>query len=275
MKSFMRFPNGKAKAVTLSFDDGVKADIRLVEKLKELGMRATFNLNSGFMGDPDRKDETGNNILSKEECIELYKHPNFEVASHAKNHAHLGRIPVFEIVSEIIEDRRELEKMFGVPIRGFAYPYGVFTTETEAAARLCGIAYSRTCSSHHDFLLPSDWLAWGPTCHYCERDIPELLERFNALAPEHDPKLFYLWAHSYECDLNDNWDALFDYLEKLSGHDDIWYATNLEICDYVHAFEQLRFSVDESIVQNPTALSVWIAKDGTIYEIKPNETIKI
>lgn len=41
--------NGKMKAVTLSYDDGVAQDIRLIELLDRYGLRATFNLN------PDRQ----------------------------------------------------------------------------------------------------------------------------------------------------------------------------------------------------------------------------
>ena len=42
--------NGKKKAVTFSFDDGVEQDIRLVDMLNRYGLKATFNLNSGFLG---------------------------------------------------------------------------------------------------------------------------------------------------------------------------------------------------------------------------------
>ena len=41
--------NGKLKAVTFSYDDGVEQDRRLVEIFGRYGMKATFNLNSGLM----------------------------------------------------------------------------------------------------------------------------------------------------------------------------------------------------------------------------------
>lgn len=40
--------NGKKKAVTFSFDDGVTQDIRLIEIFNKYGLKGTFNLNSGF-----------------------------------------------------------------------------------------------------------------------------------------------------------------------------------------------------------------------------------
>jgi len=42
---FMRYPEGKAKAVTFSYDDGVIEDKKLVEIFDRYGMKATFNFN--------------------------------------------------------------------------------------------------------------------------------------------------------------------------------------------------------------------------------------
>mgnify|MGYP000794294821 CR=1 FL=1 len=44
----MRFPGGKKKALTLSYDDGVEQDIRLIDIMKANGLKGTFNLNSGL-----------------------------------------------------------------------------------------------------------------------------------------------------------------------------------------------------------------------------------
>ena len=43
---FMRFPGGAYKVVTLSYDDNVEEDVRLVEIMKKHGLKGTFNLNS-------------------------------------------------------------------------------------------------------------------------------------------------------------------------------------------------------------------------------------
>ena len=44
---FMRFPKGRAKALTLSYDDGTEQDIRLIRIMNQNGLKGTFNLNSG------------------------------------------------------------------------------------------------------------------------------------------------------------------------------------------------------------------------------------
>jgi peptidoglycan/xylan/chitin deacetylase (PgdA/CDA1 family) len=46
--------NGKKKALTFSYDDGVLQDIRLIELFNKYGMKATFNLNSEKLGTPAR-----------------------------------------------------------------------------------------------------------------------------------------------------------------------------------------------------------------------------
>jgi len=35
---YLRFPGGRAKALTLSYDDGVETDIRLIEIMKKHGL---------------------------------------------------------------------------------------------------------------------------------------------------------------------------------------------------------------------------------------------
>lgn len=51
---FDRYPGGVMKALTLSYDDGVVHDRRLVEICNRYGLRGTFNLNSGTLGNPGR-----------------------------------------------------------------------------------------------------------------------------------------------------------------------------------------------------------------------------
>lgn len=47
---FLRFPMGRTKAVTLSYDDGRREDIKLSDIITPYGIKATFNINSAMMG---------------------------------------------------------------------------------------------------------------------------------------------------------------------------------------------------------------------------------
>lgn len=42
--------NGKNKAITFSYDDGITQDIRLIEIFNKYNLKATFNLNSELLG---------------------------------------------------------------------------------------------------------------------------------------------------------------------------------------------------------------------------------
>ena len=55
MHIYMRFPGGRQKAFTLSYDDGVRQDKRLAAIFNKYGLKCTFNVNTGMMG--DEKDE--------------------------------------------------------------------------------------------------------------------------------------------------------------------------------------------------------------------------
>ena len=41
--------NGKNKAITFSYDDGVTQDIRLIELLNKYNLKCTFNINSELL----------------------------------------------------------------------------------------------------------------------------------------------------------------------------------------------------------------------------------
>ena len=90
-----------------------------------------------------------------------------------------------------------------------------------------------------------------------------------------NPKLFYIWGHSFEFDRNDNWQHLNDICEALSGKEDIWHGTTMEIYEYVKAYEALVYSADGCRVYNPTLQTIWFDDDGKMYCIKPGETIVI
>ena len=46
---FMRFPEGKSKALTLSYDDGSKNDVKLAEIINKYGVKCTFNLTNAIV----------------------------------------------------------------------------------------------------------------------------------------------------------------------------------------------------------------------------------
>ena len=62
---------------------------------------------------------------------------------------------------------------------------------------------------------------------------------------------------------------------RAGGDPDTWYATNIEIYDYLSALWQLRFNLERTVVYNPTALDLWIEADKKPYRIPAGATVRL
>lgn len=274
----MLFNEGKPKALTLSYDDNVEQDFRLIDIMVKYGLKGTFNLNSGCFCEEGHVYEPGriHRPMSISMAKDLYIKNGMEVAAHSFSHPSLPELPSHRATYEIIEDRRRLENIFGTIVRGFAYPYGTFNDETVDILKNCGIAYARTVHSSHNFYIPSDWLRLPATCHHDDPKLMELAEQFvNKSGWMLTPSLFYLWGHSYEFEEKNNWERIEEFAKLVSGRDDIWYATNIEIYDYVQAYKQLRCNVDMTCCYNPTDTKLWFKYEDKVYSINPGEKIRL
>ena len=80
-----------------------------------------------------------------------------------------------------------------------------------------------------------------------------------------------VWGHSYEFDRNENWNLIEDFCSEIAGDETIWYATNIEIYDYVTALKRLEFSADNSLVKNPNAMPLWLSVNGAPVKVLPGK----
>lgn len=273
-----RFPGGKAKAVTLSYDDGVQSDIRLIEIMKQHGLKGTFNINGGLFAPEGTVYPEGrvHRRMSRSEIAAAYPEDTCEVACHGYTHPFLERCDSAVAAAEVIDDRRTLEALFNRRVQGMAYPYGTFNDQVVEILRLCGIRYCRTVISTERFDMPADWLRLPATCHHNNPKLMELADRFLSEPVRWDAKLFYLWGHSYEFDGDNNWDVIERFAEKIGGHEDIWYATNMEVYNAWHDYTMLESTADGKHVYNPTQRSVWFEDiSHKLYEVNPGETVYI
>ena len=272
----IRFPGGRRKALTLSYDDGVQQDARLMELLNAHGLKCTFNLNSGCFAAEGTVYAPGtiHRRFTQAEALALYGGSGHEVALHGLVHPHWTELREMALLKDIGQDRLQLEALFGGLVRGAAYPYGSYSDEVVAALAACGVAYCRTVESSHDFALPRDWLRLKPTCHHADPLLPQLCQRFLAEDAGVSSRLFYLWGHAYEFEAADNWQVIERFAEQMGGRDDIWYATNIQVYDYVTAGRRLLQSADGSRVYNPTDQTLWVQPLGTKRTVcvQPGET---
>ena len=266
MKIYKCFPGGRFKALTMSYDDGYMEDERLICIFNQYGIKGTFNLNSGMFEETYK----GHKRVSKERIAELYK--GHEVATHCYTHPTISRCPLVEVAKEILKDREELEAITGTLVRGHAYPNGSYSEEIKALFKQLGIAYGRVAGSipsgMDSYGLPADPMEWHPTCHH---KAPDLMERGKWLIDDQKSwylRLMYVWGHSFEFAEDDNWEIIENFCKLMGGHDDIWYATNIEIIDYMEVLNRLRFSADSTFVYNPSVQSAWLqVNDKRVVEV--------
>lgn len=283
MYMYMRFPGGKYKAVTFSYDDGFRTDIRLAQTLDKYGLKGTFNINSGYISqDPEGKwmtaDDIRTHILGK----------GHEVANHGYQHWSLCSHRPLEGIRDLLRCRMELESLFGGFVRGLAFPdngvsrfdNGSDLESLKSYLRSLDIVYARSGeTANRSYKLPSDWLLWGPTTRHADPKVMEYIAEFKALQEakqyisETHPRVFFLWGHSWEFKKFNNWELLEEICQQLSGMEDTWYATNMEIYEYTQAYNSLVYSADSLRVHNPTRTDVWFFRDRVTYCVKAGETI--
>ena len=280
---FLRFPGGKDRAVTFSYDDARYADKRLAGIFDKYGMKGTFNINSDALRPGDN--------FSPNELKELFLSKGHEIAAHGAFHRANGKVRTIEGIRDVLDCRLELEKKLGIIIKGFAYPDSGITAYENGASygkvrnylSELDVAYARTLGGDNDgFSLPDDWYCWMPTAHHDNPKIMEYIDRFisldieNAYEARREARLFYIWGHSYEFDDNNNWEHIENICGKFaSASGRIWFATNIEIYNYVQAYNSLSFSADGLIIYNPTLYEIWFDRDGILYSVKPGETLRL
>ena len=84
---FLRFPGGKGKAVTFSYDDGVRQDLKFSDVLEKYKIKATFNLNA--------ENLRGSNGLTKDEILKRMQ-AQFDY-NDINNQEYLKTLPIFII----------------------------------------------------------------------------------------------------------------------------------------------------------------------------------
>jgi len=199
------------------WDDGVEDDIRLCELLREVGARASFNLNAGLHG--ARRGEVWRyrgvkdvRRLARSELAGVYE--GFTLANHTSTHPWPEKTLAEEWRREVIDGRARLQDWFGQEVAGFAYPYGQFPPHAVEAVAEAGHSYARTCLNATPSVPAADPWRLAPDAHF--RD-PELWACYLQ-AKEAGAEAFYFWGHSYEMVEEADWSDFAGLLRRF--HDD-------------------------------------------------------
>ena len=229
--------NGKMKALTFSYDDGVDQDKRLIEIFNKYGLKCTFNLNSDLLGRREDTLNMGGKIVNHHKAFASdvrHIYEGHEVAAHTLTHPFLPNIEDdCEIIRQVEEDRLKLSELCGYEVIGMAYPCGGQNHDDRVANIIrenTGVRYCRTIISNFSFDIQDDLYKFKPTVyHHGEFDkMLDLGQKFLELDAK-TPQIFYVWGHAYEFDYAENWDRFEEFCKMMSGHSDIFYGTNKEV----------------------------------------------
>lgn len=217
------------KAVTFSYDDGVCQDRRLVEIFNRYRLKATFNLNTGIQTDESHFEIEGKMIYRMNQLDIGMLYQGHEIAVHGLTHVAPSGLSEGELDREFGEDMENISRLYGTNPVGMAYAYGAYDDKAVKWLQRHGICYGRTVEATHAFKVPENPILLKATCHHEDQELFALAEEFiKADLVEGEQRLFYIWGHSYEFDVRDNWERIEKLCRYISGHEDIFYGTNRE-----------------------------------------------
>ncbi|MGB2709916.1 MAG: Ig-like domain-containing protein, partial [Conexibacter sp.] len=120
--------------VTLGFDDGLTSQYAHRDILDEHGVKASYFVNSGKVGQPNR--------ITWSEIGELAAEGH-EIGGHTVDHLQLPSLDQAGQTHQICDDKATLEA-HGFTIRNLAYPFGLWNATTKLVAAGCGYQTART-----------------------------------------------------------------------------------------------------------------------------------
>ncbi len=229
------------KYFTLSFDDGITQDLRLIEILKKYGFyKCTFFINTGLTGANwewvgqyfNRPDVTHQRFTEEELKSGIYT--GFDVECHTYTHPSLKNLSTRKVVQEVTKDSEKVQEITGIRPVGMAWPGGdtEFNEQNVRTVRdRTEIRFARCTTPTYGFNLPENFLLWYPSCSIVDSNVLELADRFLSADCTED-MLFYVWGHGYELDIYDIWDRIETLVSKMAAaaeNGEVILVTNAEI----------------------------------------------
>ena len=268
------YPEGKYKALVMSYDDGVVDDIHLISLFDKNSIVGTFNLNSEYLGmtrgwPTQNGDTIYQSYVQRDSLLIVYK--DHEIAAHGAFHKDFIRITKEEILNEVETDILNLSALTEREITSMAYPFGNTNKDIAKVIATTKITNARTVSDMYKFDLPENYLIWDPTCHDSKAN--DYLKDYIALN-EHELSVFYVWGHSWEFKDEKRWNDIVNFCNQIGNRDDIWYVGSGQFIDYLKALNNVEISENEII--NPMGNdSVWVELSTGLKILKSGDKLKI
>lgn len=112
------------RSVMITFDDGYRDTYEIAfQILKKFSLPATVFLVTGDVGGRNFWDEGGVELMNERMTLEMSK-AGISFGAHTKHHFLLPNEKIDLVKKEILESKKEMEKILGSEVISFAYPYG-------------------------------------------------------------------------------------------------------------------------------------------------------
>lgn len=119
------------RPVAITFDDGYLDTPEAIDRLREVGLRATLYVTTGAVGQGDAISIPQLGALAQMRSI-------VELGAHTVNHPRLDELSQARARREIVESKRALEAVTGQRIETFAYPHGAYDQRTRVLVSEAG-----------------------------------------------------------------------------------------------------------------------------------------
>lgn len=194
--------------ISLSFDDGAKQDMRLVELLTKYGLTATFYIPVMWKSLAKVKGWEPLDSLEVQQIADT-----FELGAHGVTHDYLTKIPFDTARWEIEDSKKQLQDMFGHKVTKFAYPRGYATDQLIDIVRK---NYEHGRSTLVNSLDPQEDPAWQHTTVHVGYDRAEyngegwfdFATRKLRSAVLRKEAHYRVWGHSWEIEKYNGWHQL-------------------------------------------------------------------
>jgi peptidoglycan/xylan/chitin deacetylase (PgdA/CDA1 family) len=141
------------RTAVITFDDGYADNLAACAELQKRGMRASWFVVTGAIGDAPTWPADGRpagRLLNAAELREMDA-AGMEIGSHTVSHVRLTEVDDPHLHQELLDSRATLEDLLGHAVGSFAYPFGAWDARCAAAVRQAG--YTAACTTRTGWAL--------------------------------------------------------------------------------------------------------------------------
>ena len=125
------------RCAVITFDDGyLDTYEEALPILQQQGFPATVFLVSGWLDGTEKKCQPPATVLQRSHVLEMSQH-GITAGAHSRAHRRLDDLSSSALWAEVAGSKADLESALGLPIRFFAYPYGLYNPAVGQAVRSC------------------------------------------------------------------------------------------------------------------------------------------